>query len=260
MIKINMKEILKEAKIIKFEKGVASSVYLVEHNNEKYVLRQFKTKKDADFYIGIIKRLKKFEFFPQVINNQGKKVLFEYISGRDCKESDSIKVAKQIGLICACINNLRTNKKYELDSRFKKFIKQLEKSKIFSKDESKKAIELYSSLKKEVKPKIVLDANDVYADNFRINKGKIYFIDIEAIKPILKGQGIMKGFNKWFKTKKAQNEFLKGYNSTGNSNFLTEDYIRFANLFFYVRQIAIRDMFKEKQDRKNVEKLKRLLN
>ena len=150
-----MKEILKEAKITKFQKGVASSVYLVEHNNQKYVLREFKTKKDADFYLDIIKRLKKFGFFPKVLDSNGKKVLFEYLSGRDCKESDSINVAKQIGLICAHINNLKTDKKYDLDKQFKKFLSQLEKSKILSKDELKKAIELYNSLKNSVNPLVI---------------------------------------------------------------------------------------------------------
>ena len=255
-----MKKILSEGKITKFEKGVASSVYLIEYGNEKYVLRTFKSKKEADFYLGIMKKLNKFGFFPKVLKNKGRKVLFEYIQGRDCKDSDSKIAANQVGIICAVVNKLKTNKEYNLDKQFKKFINKIEKSKILSRTQVKIARELYYTLSKSVKPKITLDANDVYAENFRINKGKIYMVDIEAIKPILKGQGIMKGFNKWFKTPKAQKEFLKGYNSIGNSKFLTKDYIKFANLFFYTRQIAIRIIFKGKPDEANVEKLKRLLN
>lgn len=255
-----MEKILSEGKITKFEKGVASSVYLVKHNKEKYVLRTFKNKKEADFYINIMKKLNKFGFFPKVLKNKGRKVLFEYIPGRDCKNSDSKVAANQVGMICATINKLKTDKKYNLDRQFKKFINKIEKSKILSMAQAKTARELYYSLSKSTKPKIALDANDVYAENFRINKDKIYMVDIEAIKPILKGQGIIKGFNKWFKTSKTQEEFLKGYNSIGNSKFLTKDYIKFASLFFYTRQIAIRIIFKNKLDEANVRKLKRLLN
>ena len=75
---------------------------------------------------------------------------------------------------------------------------------------------LYISLKKKINPSIKLDANDVYPENFRLRNGKVYLVDIEAIKPLFRGHGIAKSFVRWFKTLEQRKKFKEGYSQNFN--------------------------------------------
>ena len=254
-----MKHILKEGVRSKFEKGIVSKVELIEYDGKKYVLRTFKSKKKADYYSSILKKLKKYKFTPKILYQNKRQVLFEFIEGRDCKESDASRAAYQVGKICAAINKLKNLESYNLNRKFNTFLNLIERRNVISKTDAKSARNLYKMLYRKLKPKIALDANDVYAENFRIVHGKLYLVDVEAIRPTIKGYGIIKGFNRWFQKSKQQKDFLKGYNSIGNTKFLTEDYLKFANLFFYARSIALRLMFNNSPHGIDVDRLLKLL-
>tara|TARA_Y100000310_G_C20550154_1_gene747657 strand:+ start:70 stop:858 length:789 start_codon:yes stop_codon:yes gene_type:complete len=254
-----MKQIIKEGTRSKFEGGTVSKIELVEYGGQKYVLRSFKSKKKADYYASILKKLKKYGFKPKVLYQNKKQMLLEFIRGRDCRESDASKAAYQVGKICAAVNKIKNSEGYNLNKKFNIFLNIIEKKKVLPKTKIKSARILYKILYEKLKPKIVLDANDIYAENFKIVKGKIYFVDVEAIRPTLKGYGIVKCFNRWFQKPSQQKEFLKGYNSIGDSKFLTKDYIKFVSLFFYIRSIALRLMFNNLPHRVDLSRLLKLL-
>lgn len=115
------------------------------------------------------------------------------------------------------------------------------------------------SLKKKVHPKIKLDANDVYPENFRLRKRKVYLVDIEAIRPLFKGQGIAKSFVRWFKTPKQREKFKEGYASVNSINFLTGDYLKFLYLNFFIRSIAIKLRLNTKLNPEDLKRLNLLL-
>ena len=104
-----------------------------------------------------------------------------------------------------------------------------------------------------------MDANDVYPENFRLRKEKVYFVDIEAIKPLFRGHGIAKSFIKWFKTNKQREKFKEGYKSAASLNFLTKDYLQFLYLNYFMRSIAIKLRLKIKLNPRDITKFNLLL-
>ena len=50
---------------------------------------------------------------------------------------------------------------------------------------------------KKFKQNVTLDTFDVSPANFRLSKGKVYFVDLDAIKPKLKGMGMIKCMFGW---------------------------------------------------------------
>lgn len=248
-----------EGTIKSLEGGDTKHAFLLTYENKKYILRKFSSKKDADHYLSICKKLLKHHFLPKYYHQKGKDVLFEYIEGRDCNKKDASKVAGQVGEICGFVNKLNNKIQYNADKRFFSYIEDLKKANMINKEKASKIKSLYISLKKKVKPKIKLDANDVYPENFRLNKGKVYLVDIEAIKPLFQGHGIAKSFIRWFKTPKQRKKFKEGYKSVNSIKFLTEEYLQFLYLNFFMRSIAIKLRLKTTLNPQDIIRLNSLL-
>jgi|SRR3989344_2342992 len=254
----NMLKLLNEGIISNLEGGDTKHTFLLRHQNNKYVLRIFKNKATASYYITICKKLLKYNFLPYIYCQHGKKVLFEYIEGRDCNKQDASSVAAQVGRICAWINKLKNTSPYDADKRFFSYITTLKIKKLVDIEKASDIKKLYLSLKKKVRPKITLDANDVYPENFRLRNGKVYLVDIEAIKPLFMGHGIAKSFIRWFKTPKQREKFKEGYRSVSSLQ-LTNDYLQFLYLNFFIRSIALKLRLHTPLNLPDVFRLNRLL-
>ncbi|MBI2044094.1 hypothetical protein HYT24_01900 [Candidatus Pacearchaeota archaeon] len=179
------------------------------------------------------------------------------------KKDKNIKFLHDIGKISAHINKIK--KEGNDNVRFNRHIKELVTGKYIQtdkimmrklKDRYKEKLDkrrikpllnnyevnkikmVYQILKKRVKPEFVLDINDTSPANFRLRRGKIYFVDIEAIKGRWKGLGIAKGFIQWITSEKEQNAFKKGYESISSMNFFTEDYKDFIYINFLVQALS----------------------
>src|SRR3989344_2036013 len=242
-----MKQILKEGEITRLFSdeggGDTGEAHLLKYHGEKYALRIAPDIKTSNKYVEIYKGLEKCNIFPKLLYHQGRKIIFEYIGGRDLIKSDvSPKVAYSIGRIAGSISNLKDDElsAYDFTQKFLERLKSLFNKKVISKEDYSKITKLYNQLKKKNKVKPAMDITDPTPDNFRLNKGKVYFIDIEAIKPGPKGIGISKAFLRWFKTKKQRKDFLRGYNSVSNAKYLTKDYLQFIYLYHLISSIFSR--------------------
>jgi hypothetical protein len=235
--------------------GWSGEAHFVEYENKKYVLRKAQTLKIAKNYENISIKLGKTKILPTFLGRTGKNVLYEYIEGRDLKVNESLKIIKQIGKISAQINKINSGN-FSIKPRFYKQVKEattgifkekktadrpiLTKDKIkplLTKEKAKRIKKLYLYLNKKIKPPIKLDMNDANPSNFRLRKGKVYFVDIEAIKPRIKAYHIGKAFTKWFKTLKQRKAFLEGYKSVLPIKFLTEYYYDLIYLIYLVQEV-----------------------
>ncbi len=93
-------------------------------------------------------------------------------------KEDALRVAQQVGRICGLINKLKNEVYYDADSRFFSYIETIKRKKLIDGEKASNIKNLYISLKKKVRPKIKLDTNDVYPENFRLRKRKVYLVDI----------------------------------------------------------------------------------
>jgi len=233
-----MKYVLKEGKISKLEGGDSGQTYLVNHNKKKFVLREYENEKAADYYVMVHKKLQQYGFFPNLYYKEKNKILFEYIDGRDCKKSDALKVAYQVGKICATINKLKL-RSVDKDSKNVNYALELFRKNNFLNEEDIRALEVrYETMRNKLKPKLTVEFDDVYAENFRLRKGKVYLVDIEDIDYKYQGRGIGKAFLRWFKTKKQRQKFKQGYESIASMKFVTEDYLQFLYLNFLTFSLA----------------------
>ena len=260
-----MRHLLKEGKIIKYVSkeggGLSGEVHFIHHKGDRYVVRRCQSLETAQFYEYISKKFEKYGFLPKFLGRYGKDVFYEHIDGRELKKEDSFKVAEQIGRIAAIINKVKV--KGSLDERFSKQLQELvsgrfylsvkekaarkrnrvENEKIepvFSKSEAEVINKIYVYLKKRTKPLLTLDSNDIHLKNYILSKGKVYFVDIEAIKPRIKGFGIAKAFVKWFKTEKLRDKFRKGYEHISPMKFYNEEYRDFVEMQFLLQRINYR--------------------
>lgn len=253
-----MKNILSKGKISELvsdsgQGGWSGEAHLVKHGKKKFMLRKAQNIERAKKYQQISKKLEKSKILPKFLGISENNVLYEYIEGRDLRNNESLDVVKQVGKISAHINKINAK---DLDtSRFKRQVVQattgifekhktnrpmLTKNKIkplLTKEKSKRILKLYNYLRKKTNPAIKLDLNDANPSNFRLRKNKVYFVDIEAIKPRIKGYCIGKAFTKWFKTDKQRKAFLEGYNPVLSTKFLSEYYLDFIYLNFLVQEI-----------------------
>jgi len=254
-----MKHVLKNGKTEVLEGGDTQETFLLTFEGKKFVLRKCPNKKRADELVFISKKLKKYDILPKLYYQDGRSLIFEYIEGRDCKRTDALKVAKQVGRICALANTLQTEKQFNLDKRISKYLNTLKKNTTFSDEEINTMESLYFDLKKKIKFKIVLDANDIYPENFRLRKGKVYLVDVDAIKPLIKGYGIGKGFLRWFRTQTQRNRFLEGYSSRLSVKYLSKDYLKFLYLNFFLRSGANKLEFGKNLNERDVQRMKLLV-
>ena len=262
--------------------GLSGEVHLIKHRNEKYVVRRCSKLSIARGYEDISIKFEKYKFLPRFLGRYGKDVFYEYVEGRDLRDRESPNVFEQIGKISARINKIKVEG--EVDSRFKEQIKELvtgnfklgvkEKTKrkrtnnsrkpkaILSKEEGKTIEKLYYYLKKKSKPSLTLDANDITPGNFRLGKdGNVYFVDVEAIRPRIKGFGIAKFHLQWGKTPMRKKAFDKGYSSVSSMKFLTEDYLDFIYLNFLVQKLNYKiKIFKKNNPKKFIKPITKLIN
>jgi thiamine kinase-like enzyme len=240
-----IKDILKNGKIssMSLEAGVGSTgeAHLAILEGKKYLLRICPDKATAKKYLGYYNKFKKYDFFPRLLELYGKYMLFEFIIGRRCSEKESPKTIYQVGKICSLINKVNAPKSYKRGKSFVEKLQEIERKKVISPEIAEKVLKTYKKLERVVKFKLALDAGDVTCDNFmKDNNGKIYFVDIEAIKPNIKGMGIAKAFSTWFKTEKDQKQFRKGYESVGSMKFYTKYYGKLLTLTFFIQRIRFK--------------------
>ena len=276
-----MKHILKQGEISELlpenmAGGISGEAHLVKHEGKKYVLRKCKSIKKAKYYEFLASKFEKYGFLPKFLGRYGKNVLYEYIEGRDLRIKEKGKVIEQIGKIAAYVNKLGAEENYE--KRFKRQLNELVTGKfkptqkviirrfrdrldirrikaLFTNQQGKEILGLYEHLEKKAKPKTSLDANDIDPNNFRLRKGRVYFVDVEAIKPRVKGLGIAKAFIRWFKTSQSQRSFERGYRKIGKW-FFEDEYADFCYLSFLIQTLN----YKAQIGRDYKHDLKRLKN
>jgi len=274
-----MKHILKEGQLsILLPEGeggaLSGEVHLVKHNRKKYVVRRCSNLSKAKYYESISKKLEKYGFLPKLLGRFGKDVLYEFIEGRDLRQNEKSFVFEQLGEIGAFVNkkkiksnsNLEFNKtlrelvsgKYNpspkvLIRRKRSNIRKKPKS-VLSSKESNKIKKLYSYLMKKTNAKIRMDISDFIPGNFRLRKGKVYLVDVESIKPAIKGRGVAKCFRGFCNTKKRKELFIKGYKNISSTNFLNETYLDLCHLLFAVQALH----FKAQVDRNYKDDLEKI--
>ena len=257
-----MKKILKEGKIklIIPENGggLSGEVHLVKYGKEKFITRRCKTVEKAKSYEELDDRFSQYGFLPKLLGRYGKDVLYEFIDGRDLQGKESMGVFEQIGSLSARINKVKV--KGDVSKRFNRQLEELVTGKfsisgkvlmkqvrlkeykkpksILSRAEGDHIDEVYRNLKRKVKPYMTLDAGDVAPGNFRLGEdGRVYFVDVEAIKPRVRGLGIAKFFLTWGDTEARQRAFLRGYSKVSSTKFLTEEYRDFIFLNFLMQKV-----------------------
>lgn len=252
-----MKNILQKGKLSRLEGGDSGKTFLLEFKGKRFVLRNYVDEKTATYYAKICRELK--GSVPKVFFQEQNKLLFEYVEGRDCTKADALAVAARVGELCARINKL-PKQGLEEKLNIKKSVSLLKKHQLLTTDELNTAKELYLELKKKLRPTVSMDFDDVYPENFRLDKkGNIYLVDIECMEPKIKGSGIGKAFIKWFKTLEERKQFLKGYARIARPEFLTQDMLTFLYLHFLMGNMVHKIVRKKKQNPKNPEVLRRIL-
>jgi len=238
--------------------GTTGEAHLAKYKNKKYLLRICPNEETAKRYINYYKKFRKYKFFPKLLEESGKYLLFKFIEGGETREdNEDKKTIYQIGKICAIINKSKAN--YDYKTVFLRKLKIIKEKNILNEDKIKEIECFYK--KSKAKLKTSLDAGDVTNDNFVRGKNKkIYFVDIEAIKPNIKGFGIAKAYSSWFKKEDEREAFEKGYNSVSSMKFFNKDYNDLCTLVFLVHRIKFKF---EKGEKRLVEisimKLNRIL-
>jgi len=237
--------------------GLSGEVHLITYDDKKYVVRRCSKISIAKNYEYLSKTFEKYSFLPKFLGRFGKDVLFEYIEGRDLTKNESMDSLEQMGRMAGHINKIKltgnvnqrfnhqinelSTGNYKLTPKEKIKLKKVKNEKfeiVLDKDQVKKIKKVYSLLKNRLKPSLTLDINDVSPNNFRIDKkGKVYLVDIEGIKPRIKGFGFAKFYLKFGKTPQREKAYLKGYNSVNSSKYLTEEYLDFIYLNFFIQKI-----------------------
>ncbi|MDP3882283.1 MAG: hypothetical protein Q8Q31_05390 [Nanoarchaeota archaeon] len=233
-----MKHIIHKGNISKLRGGDSEETFLVRYCGKKFVLRIYEDRKTADYYVKVHKKLSKHGFLPALYYQEKNKILVEYIEGRNCKKSDALKVAAQIGKICALINQLRIKENRQKEKEISHLLHRIESNGLITDKESDYLENKYNLLKIKVKPKLAIDFDDVYPENFRLRRGKVYLVDLEGFETKIMGSGIGKAFLRWFKTSKQRRKFRRGYASIASARFLTKEYLQFLYLNFTISIIA----------------------
>ena len=279
---MNIKEAIRKGKIsVLMPEGeggaLSGEAHLLVFKGNKYALRKCPNSKKANLYVSISKRLERYGFLPKLIGKSGNNVIYEYIEGRDLRQEEQIDVFKQLGVICARINQIKSDA--DMDKEFYQRLKELETGKyvpyqkvilrrersgitekpkaVLSCAESVQIGKLYSLLKRKAKPKITLNPADVVPGNFRLRNGCVFLVDVESVKPNFNGSGMAKFFLGWGKNPKRQKAFKSGYRSVSPMTFLNQTYkdllyLKFAVTAMHFKAQVIRD---NSEDLKLVRKL-----
>jgi len=241
-----MKQILETGKVSRLVLdsgigGFTGEAHLLENSGEKYMLRICRSKKRADFYEDVYNQLEQGGFLPKLIDRYENNLLFEYIGGRDCIGGDCFDIARKMGEIYAAVSKISKKPDSELsvDERLEKSVTYLTKHGDISLDYAESLRNRYRELRVNVNPRISIDLTDPMPSNFRISKGQLYLVDIDAIGFSLRGKGIAKLFLKWFKKDSAREMFFQGY-----QELLTPKYLQIAYLFYLVKNINFKSKLK----------------
>lgn len=267
--------------------GLSMEVSLVEEENgEKYVLRACSLREKAENYEFISNKLSKYKVLPKFIKREGNNVFYEYLQGRDLTHNENLEIFEEIGVICARINDIEHRQDVDINLHFNKQLDQLVTGRyqqftaeemiqkrarrpneehddkrikaLISKTEKEKIVKINNMLIVKIRPKVTWDAFDVSPANFRLSDGKVYFVDIDAIKPKMAGMGMAKCFYGWAKTDAQRESFIKGYCSVLKSISFGEEYMDLLNLHFLIQ--ALHDRAKLGREYKGqFEKLKEIL-
>lgn len=256
--------------------GLSGEVYLIKYNNQKYIVRKCSSYKIAKRYEMLSKKLEKYKILPKFLGRYGKNVFYEYIEGRDLKKEEPKKIFEQIGKITAHIDKLNikgrynkfkkqlnelTSGKYKKNKKvdLKRYRERLDKRRVkavITLKEKEEVLEIYNYLKKRNKVRVIFDINDISPNNFRINNGKVYYVDIEGIKPRIRGLGIAKCFLRWAQDESQQKEFIKGYKTISKDWFFKEEYADLCYLHLIIQSLN----YKAQIGRNYKKDLKRLKN
>lgn len=242
--------------------GLTGEVHILKRGKKKYILRRCGSVKTAKHYIKIYNKFKKYGFLPKLLGRYGNDVVFEYVEGRHLRKGDPLKYFEEIGRIAARVNKHKA--RYDYKKVFYQQLKEVETGKykntspkvlerrrrnkeeirpkkVFIKKEVEDIRKTFNLLDKKCSPKTVWDANDFGASNFIIDKkGKVFFVDIEGIKPKVKGFAIGKGILHLAKKKSQKKALIRGYSSVLSNKFLTDEYIDFLFLSFLMQKINYR--------------------
>ncbi|MEA3329208.1 MAG: hypothetical protein U9Q06_00505 [Nanoarchaeota archaeon] len=278
-----MKHILKEGKLSillpEREGGALSGeVYLIKHNGKKYVVRRCSNLPKAKYYESISKKLEKYDFLPKLLGRFGKDVLYEFIEGRDLRRNEKSFVFEQLGEIGAFVNKqkIESNPNFKFNKTLRELIsgKYVQSPKVLmrrkrsnirkkpkavlSSKEANKIKKLYSYLMRKTKAKIRMDISDFVPGNFRLRKGKVYLVDVESIKSVIKGRGIAKCFRGFCNTEKRKELFIKGYTNISSMDFLDETYLDLCHLLFAVQALHFKVQV-NRDSKEDLEKIETLL-
>ncbi len=238
--------------------GLSGEVHLLTHAGKKYILRRCGDIATAKKYEGYSKKFEKYGFLPKFLGRHKNDVMYEFIEGRHLRQNEQGKGFEQLGRMEGIISQTKTEG--DVDARFKKQLEELvtgefkftkkEANKrrktgvkkipkpILSRDEAERIERIYDYLKGKAKPTMSLDANDFHEANFILDSSnRVYFVDVEAIRPRIKGFGIAKFYLQWGKTPARRKAFNKGYSSVASMKFLTPEYLDFISLNFLVQKI-----------------------
>jgi len=261
--------------------GLTGEVHLLRYKDKKCVVRRCKDLETAENYQKIYKKLEKYGFLPRFLGRQGNDVCFEYIDGRHLRKDDPSKVYEKIGKIAAQINRFSGELNYR--KIFGNQLKEIETGKyvfsekvrerrrinnedirpkkVFSAGEVREIRRVFNYLDKKCRPKTSLDGNDFGASNFLVDSyGRVFFVDIEGIRPKVKGFGISKARMHLAKKNSQREALLKGYSSVSSAKFLTEEYMDFLDISFLIQKINYRfKIYRKEEYEVPVKKLKKIL-
>ncbi len=237
--------------------GLSGEVHLVEYDGNKYVVRRCLDLKKARLYEFISKKLEKKGFLPKFLGRDKKDVFYEYIEGRDLRQNEKMEIYYQLGKIGGSVNKICYD--YNSDKEFYKTLRELENGnynpspkvlmrrklskitrkpkRVLTAKKRKEIQKLYGSLKREINPKISLDISDFVPGNFRLRSGKVFLVDVESIKPRIKGSGVAKFFLNWANTSHKKKRFKEGYQSVSSLKYLDSKYEDLCYLTFIVQAL-----------------------
>ncbi len=244
--------------------GLSLETHLWEYTKRKYIVRKCKSEKKARSYVFISKKLSRYNILPKLIKRKGKNVIYEYLHGRNLKKNERLKIFEQVGEICAKINNTKILTDVKINTSFYKQLKGLEtgnykkftlgemKEKrkrrpkerynikrikpLITSCEKSKIKKINNSLIIITKAKVCFDAFDVSPANFRLSKGKVYFVDIGGIKSTLRGMGLAKGLWGWAQTEKQRSAIIKGYFLNTKKTF-SQKYLNLIKLHYLIQSL-----------------------
>lgn len=236
-----MKNIIEQGEIAKLRSdsgvgGISGEMHLVQHDGKKYALRICLDEKRAEDYSAIYKNIEQHGFFPKLLYKEGKHFLFEYLEGRDCTLKDGSEIAYEVGRIFGLINSMPLSppKTFNTNGRFFSDLNFLLKQGLIDNEKHEKIKQTHQVLSGKADLRPVAEISDCIPSNFRISNGKVFLVDIEAVKYRFKGRGIAKAFLRWFKGEEERKKFIEGYSSVAPADFLTKEHLQFSYLYYLI--------------------------